>query len=333
MAIAKRDTGAPIKDGWRIDALQYGRWSEKIFLQMREARLDAVHVTLAYHETFREAVREVEAWNRRFLRHADLLRHARNGADIREARRQGMTAVLFGFQTPSPIEDDPGLVEVWHALGLRFMQLTYNRQSLLAAGWQEEVDGGVTVMGREVIAEMNRLGVIVDLSHTAERSCLDAIEASSMPVAATHANPRSWRDTGRNKSEAVIAALAETGGMLGLSLYPHHLRGGSACALEDFCAMAAGIADRHGINVLGIGSDLCQDQPDEVVAWMRQGRWPAPPGAEPARFPDPLPWFEDSRGFASLHRGLRAAGFDERETAAVLGGNWLRFLDRGCSLP
>lgn len=333
MLKAKRDTGAAAEDGWRIDALQYGRWSEKIFRQMREARLDAVHVTLAYHETFREAVREVEAWNRRFLLHADLLRHAGSGDDVREARRQGKTAVLFGFQTPSPIEDDPGLVEVWHALGLRFMQLSYNRQSLLAAGWQEEVDGGVTRMGREVIAEMNRLGVVVDLSHTAERSCLEAIEVSSVPVAATHANPRSWRDTGRNKSEAVIAALAETGGMLGLSLYPHHLRGGSACSLEDFCAMAAAVAESHGVDVLGIGSDLCQDQPDGVVAWMRQGRWHGPPGAEPAKFPDPLPWFQDSRDFSRLYQGLRGVGFDEHEAAAIAGGNWLRFLDRACSLP
>lgn len=333
MVRVKRDTSAASGGDWRIDALQYGRWSEKIFRQMREAKLDAVHVTLAYHETFREAVREVEAWNRRFLLQGDLLLHARDAQDVRQARRQGKTAVLFGFQNPAPIEDDPGLVEVWHVLGLRFMQLSYNHQSLLAAGWQEEEDSGVTVLGREVIAEMNRLGVVVDLSHTAERSCLDAIEISTRPVAATHANPSEWRDTNRNKSEPVIAALAETGGMLGLSLYPHHMRGGSACSLESFCAMAAAIAERYGVGVLGIGSDLCQDQPDEVVEWMRYGRRHRPPDAEAPRFPDPLSWFRDSRDFRQLHRGLRDVGFSEKDVAAILGGNWLRYFDKAFAQP
>jgi len=173
----------------RIDALQYANWSERIFRQMREGGVDAVHVTIAYHETFRETVLNIEQWNRWFERHPDLIVQGRTGDDVRRARETGRTAIVFGFQNPSPIEDDIGLVEILHTLGARFMQLTYNNQSLLATGCYEAEDSGLTRMGREVVAEMNRVGMVIDMSHSAERSTLDAIETSTRPIAITHANP------------------------------------------------------------------------------------------------------------------------------------------------
>ena len=115
-----------------IDNLQYANWSEKIFLQMREGGLDAVHVTIAYHESFRETVLNIERWNRWFEQFPHLIFPGRTGDDVRLARQTGRTAIFFGFQNPSPIEDDIGLVEIWHRLGIHFMQLTYNNQSLLA---------------------------------------------------------------------------------------------------------------------------------------------------------------------------------------------------------
>ncbi len=128
-------------------------------------------------------------------------------------------------------------------------------------------------MGRDVVAEMNRVGLVVDMSHSGERSTLEAIEHSSRPIAITHANPASWHPALRNKSDTVLRALGESGGMLGFSVYPHHLKGGSACTLQDFCDMIARTADLMGIDQIGIGTDLCQDQPDSIVEWMRVGRW------------------------------------------------------------
>ena len=139
---------------------------------MRLGGLDAVHATIAYHENFRETVLNIEAWNRRFERYPDLIFHGRSAGDVAEAKASGRTAIFFGLQNPSPMEDDIGLVEVLHALGVRFMQLSYNNQSLLASGCYEAVDSGVTRMGRQVIAEMNRVGMAVDMSHSAERSTL-----------------------------------------------------------------------------------------------------------------------------------------------------------------
>ena len=315
-----------------IDNLQYANWSEKIFRQMREGNVDAVHVTIAYHEMFRETVANVEQWNRWFETYPDLIFHGRTGEDVRRAKREGRTAIFFGFQNPSPIEDDIGLVEIWHALGARFMQLTYNNQSLLATGCYETEDPGVTRMGRQVIKEMNRVGLVVDMSHSAERSTLEAIEISERPIAITHANPAFWHPALRNKSDDVLRALGQSGGMLGFSMYPHHLKDKGDCTLQSFCEMIARTADLMGAEHIGIGSDLCQDQPDSVVEWMRVGRWSkeidyGEGSASNAGFPKMPVWFEDNRHFGNIATGLKDIGMSDREVAGVMGENWLQFYD------
>src|SRR6056297_2311897 len=205
---------------YRIDCLQYANWSPKIFAQMREGGLDAVHVTIAYHEDFRATAANVADWNLRFQQHSDLILKGRTGEDVRRARETGRTAVFLGLQTPAPIEADIGLVEILHEMGVRFMQLSYNNQSLLATGCYESDDPGITRMGRQVIAEMNRTGLVVDMSHSSDRSTLEAMEVSRRPIAITHANPSSWHPARRNKSDGVLRALSQSGGMLGFSLYP-----------------------------------------------------------------------------------------------------------------
>ena len=313
---------------YTIDCCQYCNWSPKIFQQMREGGVDAVHATICYHEDFRETVEEIVDWNRRFERHAELIAPARTASDIERARAAGRTAVFFGLQNASAIEDDIGLIEVLHTLGVRFMQLTYNNQSLLGSGCYEAEDTGITRMGREVIAEMNRVGMAIDMSHSGERSTREAIDLSARPIAITHANPASWHKVPRNKSDEVLQALAARGGMLGLSLYPHHLRGGSSCTLESFTAMVARLADQIGVDHIGIGSDLCQDQPDSVVAWMRNGRWTksdASIGLGAAVFPPQPGWFRDNRDFGKIRAGLLAQGFSDKDTAKIMGGNWYRF--------
>ena len=320
-------------EAYRIDCLQYANWSEKIFRQMREGGVDAVHVTIAYHENFRETVHNIERWNRWFEQHPDLIFQGRTADDVRLARETDRTAIFFGFQNPSPIEDDIGLVEIVHTLGARFMQLSYNNQSLLATGCYEAEDPGITRMGREVIREMNRVGLVVDMSHSAERSTLEAIEISERPIAITHANPAFWHPALRNKSDDVLRALGRSGGMLGFSVYPHHLKDKSDCPLESFCEMAARTAELMGAEHIGIGTDLCQDQPDSVVEWMRTGRWTkqidyGEGSRSDAGFPAMPSWFRDNRDFGNIEAGLRAAGFNADEVAGIMGGNWLRFFER-----
>lgn len=315
-----------------IDNLQYANWSKKVFRQMQEGGVSAVHVTIAYHEQFRETVANIEQWNRWFERFPDLIFQGFRARDVHKARQEGRTAIFFGFQNPSPMEDDLGLIEVLHRLGGRFMQLSYNNQSLLATGCYEAEDPGITRFGKQAIAEMNRVGMVIDMSHSAQRSTLEAIELSSRPIAITHANPHVWHPALRNKSHAVLDALTRNGGMLGFSLYPHHLRGGSECTLQSFCQAIADAAQSYGAQNLGIGSDLCQDQPDTVVEWMRNGRWSKDTdygegSAANAGFPPQPAWFVDNRDFGNLAEGLRKVGFDEGEVEGIMGNNWLRFYE------
>ena len=327
--MAQEQSGKPVI----IDALQYSAWSEKIFREMAEGGVSAVHVTICYHEDFRETVANIEDWNLRFQTHADLIFHGRTANDVRRARDEGRTAIFFGFQNCSPIEDDIGLVEICHSLGARFMQLSYNNQSLLATGCYEADDPGITRMGRQVIREMNRVGLVVDMSHSAERSTLEAIEISERPIAITHANPAWWCPALRNKSGDVLKALSDSGGMLGFSLYPHHLKDKSDCSLESFCGMVARTAEMVGVETLGIGSDLCQDQPDSIVEWMRNGRWTrerdyGEGSAKAPGFPPQPDWFRDNRDFTRIAEGLRTVGFAPQEVAAIMGENWLSFFER-----
>ena len=315
---------------YRIDNLQYCNWSEKIFKINRKARLDAIHVTVAYHEDFDEVLKNIKTWNNYFNNFKDLIFPGKNFKDIEKAHRENKTAVFFGFQNCSPIGDNINLVEAIHNLGILFMQLTYNNQSLLATGCYEKIDSGVTRMGKEVIKEMNRLGIVIDMSHSAEKSTIDAINLSSKPIAITHANPSFWFDSKRNKSNVVLKALAESGGMIGHSLYPHHLKDKSNCTLKSFCEMIARTADLIGVKHIGIGSDLCTGHPDTVVEWMRNGKWTkikdyGEGSKENSSFPKQPDWFVDESGFKNLEKGLRNIGFNEIETNDILGNNWYNF--------
>lgn len=314
-----------------VDGCQYCNWSEEIFRQLREGGVDAILVTICYHEDFRETVENLIDWNHQFERHGDLIVPGWEAGDIDAARLSGRTAVFFALQNCSAIEDDIGLVAILHRLGIRVMQITYNNQSLLGTGCYEKVDTGITRMGREVIAEMNRVGLVVDLSHSGERTCLEAIDLSARPVAITHANPSAWHDVPRNKSDAVLKALAARDGMLGLSLYLHHLAGGSSCTLESFTAMVADLVDRIGVDHVGIGSDLCQGQPDSVVEWMRNGRWTKGQtdiGLGKATFPPQPAWFKDNRDFPLIRAGLEKRGFTPGDIDKLMGGNWYAFFAR-----
>ncbi len=315
---------------YKIDNLQYCNWSRKIFEINRSAGLDAVHVTIVYHEDFDELQLEIKKWEKLFHENSDLIFLGKNFQDIDKANKENKTAIFFGFQNCSPIEDDINLVEKVHQLGCRFMQLTYNNQSLLATGCYEKVDSGVTNFGREVIREMNRVGLVVDMSHSAEKSTLDAIEFSEKPIAITHANPSFWHPAKRNKSSDLLKILSDSGGLLGLSLYPHHLKDNTNCTLDSFCEMVAKTAEIMDVKKIGIGSDLCLDHPDTVVEWMRNGSWSKSKNyGEGSKnkpgFPKQPDWFLDARGFSNIEKGLKKVGFSDTETHGILGNNWYNF--------
>ena len=318
---------------FRVDNLQYCNWSREIFEINHEAKLDAVHATICYHEDFDELQLNLKKWNSYFAENSDLIFQGKNSKDIENAQTQNKTAIFYGLQNCSPIEDDISNVEILKNQGVLFMQLTYNNQSLLATGCYEQRDSGITRMGKEVIKEMNRVKMIIDMSHSAEFSTLEAIELSESPIVVSHANPLFWHKGLRNKSDDVLKALNESGGMIGFSLYPHHLKNASNCTLQSFCEMIAETTKKISVKQIGIGSDLCIRHPDSIVEWMRNGTWTKTKdfgegSSDNAGFPPQPSWFEDARGFDNLEIGLKNVGFSDEETHDILGNNWYNFYQK-----
>jgi microsomal dipeptidase-like Zn-dependent dipeptidase len=312
-----------------IDALQFSNWNETIFKQWREAGMRAVHVTTAVWENSVEAQRNLADWRRRFEEHKTLIRPVHDEADLDRAIADDVTGVIFGFQGSSPIENDVSLVETFHRLGVRVMQLTYNNQSFIGGGCYETFDAGITRFGHEVIREMNRLGMIIDLSHCGEKTTNDAIEISERSVAITHANPASVHGSIRNKTDATLKLLAEHDGILGLSLYPFHLPSGSDTTLDQFVQVAEYAVGIVGEDRVGIGSDLAQGWSMADLDWIRSGRWTMVPdlgegSPEQRGWPPGPAWFQDSTNLPAIGAHL-AERMGEGLAEKLMWKNWNRF--------
>ncbi len=304
-----------------IDGIEINNWDRTMLEQLHEGGVSGVHATVAVWEDARRTLDRLITWQHLFAGNADLVRPALTSQDIRDAHAQGRTGVLLGFQNTAPFEDDPGLVEVFHRLGVRIVQLTYNVQNLAGNSCYDEEDGGLTSYGRVLVGEMNRLGMLIDCSHVGDRTTREAIDASDGPIAITHANPRWFCDSPRNKPDHVIEALTKAGGVLGVTLYPNFI-GGAQTGLDTFCSMVVKLADQVGIEHVAIGSDLACGWDDKDLARLRHGKLQLNPPA--ATWPEWQPWFTSAADFPRLQEGLLAAGLDEEGTQAVLGANWLR---------
>ena len=319
------------KDQIIIDGLQYCNWNRDLFEDFWKGGLTAVHATVVYWENTEESFQKLEEWDDRFTKNKDIICHAKNTQDILEAKKNKKIAIIFGFQNSAPIANDIFLVEKFFSKGLRFMQLTYNNQTALAGGCYEPHDSGVSRFGHSVIEEMNRLGMIVDLSHAGKQTCMDAIKSSSKPVAISHANPLFFHNSVRNIDDEILRALAKKEGFIGLSLYPYHLKNYDKCKLEDFCVMIHQLVNMIGIDHIGIGSDLCNNWSDDVVVWMRNGRWTkkldyGESKTKSITWPKQPSWFEKGSDIINIYKGLIRSGMHEKNIFKILGSNWLDFM-------
>lgn len=330
-------TNLPAQKVLLIDAMQYNKPERPRFEEWRRGGVGCVHVTVAIWENARETLSALGEWNRLFEHNADLIALATTAEDVERIAASGRTAVILGFQDTSPFEDDIELVEIFYQLGVRIAQLTYNVQNRVASGCWEPDNAGVSkFFGRNVIAEMNRLGMIVDVSHCTERSCLDALEYSSRPIAVTHANPQEFvgKDielNRRNKSTEFIKRMAQGGGVIGLSNYPKIMRNGSNCTLDTFIDMVSWTVDLVGIDAVGIGTDYYDGWPVSEIKWWRAGRWARESAVPIVGFSDWPTWFKSPVDFPNILEAMEKRGFSAEEIAKFAGGNWLRMFRGGFS--
>ena len=314
-----------------IDGLEYCNWNRVLFEKAHAGGLTAIHATLVYWEETNEAFEKINDWDNLIKSNNDILLHGKKSSDIIEAKKTNKIAIIYGFQNSAPIKNDIYLVEKFFDKGLRFMQLTYNNQTPLGGGCFEKKDSGVSRFGKMVIEEMNRLGMIVDLSHAGKQTCLDAIEFSKKPVAISHANPNFFHKSIRNIDDDVLKKLAENNGFIGLSLYSYHLKNHSDCKIEDFCEMVKKLINIMGEDSIGIGSDLCINWPDEVVMWMRNGKWTkkidyGESKNENAGWPKQPSWYSKPEDLSNLISKLITYGINEKIAYKIGGLNWLNFM-------
>ncbi len=314
-----------------IDGLEYCNWNRDIFEDIWKSGITAVHATLVYWENTQESFEKIEEWNKLFKIHKDIICHAKTSEDILNAKKNNKVAIIFGFQNSAPIANDIYLIEKFFTKGLRFMQLTYNNQTPLAGGCFEPKDSGVSRFGKEVIEEMNRLGMIVDLSHAGKNSCLDAIDFSNKPVAISHANPTFFHESLRNIENEVLKKLIKKNGFIGLSLYPYHLKNIGNCKIEDFCNMIKELINLIGSDNIGIGSDLCLNWSDEVVMWMRNGKWTkkidyGESKDKNAGWPKQPDWYQKPSDIKNLFRAMCKNEISEKIAIKIIGKNWLHFM-------
>ena len=314
-----------------IDGLEYCNWNRELFEKAHEGGLNAIHATLVYWENTNESFEKINYWDNLIKSNSDILLHVRKSPDIVEAKKSNKIGIIYGFQNSAPIANDIFLVEKFFDKGLRFMQLTYNNQTPLAGGCYEKNDSGVSRFGEMVIEEMNRLGLIVDLSHAGKKTCLDAIKFSKKPVAISHANPNFFHKSIRNIDDDVLKKLSDKNGFIGLSLYPYHLKNHGDCKVEDFCEMVKQLINIMGEDSIGIGSDLCVNWSDDVVMWMRNGKWTkkidyGESKDKNASWPKPASWYSKPEDLSSLVDTLIFNGINEKIAHKVGGSNWLNFM-------
>ena len=314
-----------------IDGLEYCNWNRDLFENAHQAGITAIHATLVYWENTEESFAKIKYWNDLFKEHYDIITHAKKTEDIFQAKKNNKLAIIFGFQNSAPIANDIFLVEKFFKEGIRFMQLTYNNQTPLAGGCFEPKDSGVSRFGKAVIEEMNRLGMIVDLSHAGKQTCIDAIDFSSKPVAISHANPSFFHKSIRNIDSDVLQKLAKKNGFIGLSLYPYHLKNLGKCKVEEFCSMIKELINLIGEDNIGIGSDLCLNWPDEIVMWMRNGKWTKKIDYGESKDKNPkwpeLPnWYSKPSDLKNLFISMCKNNISEKVATKIVGENWLSFM-------
>jgi membrane dipeptidase len=247
-------------------------------------------------------------------------------ADLRAAKDAGELAVILHFQGTGPLEYEPALVEAYWRLGVRVVQLAYNRRNPLCDGCEEPADAGLSVLGRRMIAELNRVGILVDVSHTGVRSSLEAIEASSAPCVASHANAFAVHAHPRNLPDELIKAVAESGGVIGLNGYPAFVSGDVQPTLDQLIDHAVHIESLVGPGHVGLGLDYYEMARGEYDRWVAAGLWspenyPPPPYEYPAGIERPS-------GLPALTARLFERGFDEEGVRGILGENWLRVYEQ-----
>ena len=256
-----------------IDGLNVSNWQEpEVFTHLHQGGLTAINATVAVWENFTETLDNIARWYPRFEKYADIIMPVKTVADIERAKTEGKCGIIFSFQNSDPIEGDLRRLRIFYELGVYVIQVTYNRSNFVGSGYTESPDYGLSNFGLDFVAECNRLGILLDCSHAGHKTTMDTVEASTKPIAFTHANTRGLYDINRNKTDEELKALAAKGGVVGATGYARFIAQREKTTLSDFVDTIDYMVRLIGIDHVGIGMDFTQGQSQEWFRWLIAGR-------------------------------------------------------------
>jgi len=282
---------------------------------------------------FEGTVANIAAWEHELQRSPDVFTKIRSVADIRRAKAERKVGIILGFQDTTPVWDKPERLELFHRFGVRIVQLTYNGSNLVGDGCLVPEDRGLKPYGRDLIARMNALGILVDVSHTGWETSMQALSASSHPIAATHSGAAAVTNVPRNKPDRFLRAMADKGGVVGIFMMPF-LRAQGQPAADDFVRHVTHCVNVCGEDHVGVGSDNSISPLDltpafrtvhaDFVAARRKAGISAP--GEDENVFNYVPDFNTPRRMERVADALARAGHGSARIEKILGANWMRLL-------
>ncbi|WP_049560966.1 dipeptidase [Nonomuraea sp. SBT364] len=305
---------------------------ERTLADAHASGVTAINVTLGYtmgdFPPYEHTLRELDTWDAIIRDHDDLMR-VDTAEDLAEAKRQGRIGIIYGFQNAAAVDDRPGRIATFAGRGVRVIQLTYNQANQLGDGSMAPGNRGLTPLGRQVVEALNEHRVMVDLSHSGERTCLEAARVSEQPVSINHTGCRALVDLPRNKTDEELRLVASRGGFVGIYFMPFLNATGHAAAADVVEHIA------HAVNVcgedhVGIGTDGTITAIDDLDAYRDRladqvARRQAAGAAAAGERSDTYPFVVDLRGveqFRELARLLDERGYSSTRIEKILGLNF-----------
>ena len=307
-----------------IDGLICAKWNRELFEDMSKGGLTAANCTVSFWENFEGTVKNIVEMNQLIEANSDLLMKVRTTRDIYRAKEAGLTGVMMGFQNAHAYEDQIGNVQIFKDLGVGITQMCYNTQNLVGTGCYER-DGGLSGFGHEIVAEMNRVGVLCDLSHVGPNTAKEVIDASNKPVAYSHCLPAGLKEHPRNRTDEELKYIADNGGFVGVTMFTPFLRAGVNATVEDYVEAIQYIYNIVGEDAIGIGTDFTQGHGQDFFEYLTHDKGYA---RRLTRFGEII----NPKGirtvgeFPNLTEALLKAGFSETQVRKIMGENWVNLL-------
>jgi membrane dipeptidase len=308
-----------------VDGLIISNFGPDIFRDMRKGGITAANCTCSVWEGFTETMQNVAKWKRWFRDHADMITQVYSADDILRAKQENKTGIILGWQNTSGIEDKIEYLQLFHELGIRVIQMTYNTQNLVGSGCYESRDSGLSDFGRDVVAEMNRLGILCDLSHVGPKTSEDVILASKQRVAYSHCLPAGLKAHPRNKSDEQLKFIADRNGFVGVTMFSPFLRKGPDSKVDDFIEAVEYIINLVGDDKVGIGTDFTQGYDQVFFDWITHDKGFGRKLTDFGRVENPE-GFRTIGEFPNLTAAMQRRGWTTSRIEKVMGGNWLQLL-------